>query len=759
MKFLKVNLAKFVTVFLIFFGFNSSYAISISGIVSDSTTKSSLPEVIVTNSGRTFTVFTDALGHYRISGLPSGKITLDFFLLGYVPEKISLDLIEGENRILNIDLPRKNISLSEVTVSQQLNIGQTMSTLNCIDKSLRPTNSAQDMLRLVPGLFIAQHAGGGKAEQIFLRGFDADHGTDFAVFIDGMPVNMVSHAHGQGYADFHFVIPETVDALKVSKGPYAAKYGDFATSGAGEFFTKNAIEKNEVKLEYGMFDTYRVLGMFNLLGKKHFLTKRPENAYVASEYNFSDSYFENPQHFHRFNLFTKYTGQLTDHTSLSFTASTFSSQWDASGQVPERAIEEGLITRFGSIDNSEGGKTSRTNANLILTTATEKNSTFRNQFFYSYYQFNLFSDFTFFLNDSLHGDEINQREKGRNIFGYNGTFEKYNTLFGKNLKTVAGTGTRIDIGETALSHTEKQQLLNVISDGMLAEENIFVYLDETMNLSEKFSVNAALRSDNFIFNYKNRIAEGFSGKKNVSHVSPKLSLYYSANPSLQLYLRSGFGFHSNDARSVVSGQSGNSLPRAFGYETGSTFKTGKNILFNIALWGLELENELIYVGDDGNVENSGATRRLGIDLAARWEITSFVFADVDLNYNHGRYISLPKGENFIPLAPSLTSTGGITLKKEKGFSASLRYRYIDSRPANENNTVIAKGYFLLDAVATYHFKNLEFGITAQNLLNAEWNEAQFDTESRLKNETVPVDELHFTPGTPFCLKGSLTILF
>jgi hypothetical protein len=620
-------------------------------------------------------------------------------------------------------------------------------------------NSAQDLLRLVPGLFIAQHAGGGKAEQIFLRGFDSDHGTDFAVFIDGMPVNMVSHAHGQGYADFHFVIPETVDKLKVNKGPYSAKFGDFATSGAGEFFTRDAISKNEVKVEFGMFDTYRALGMFDLLGKKHLFTQRAENFYVAAEYCFSNSYFESPQHFNRYNIFTKYTGQFSDHTSLSFSASTFSSYWDASGQVPERAIADGSITRFGAVDNTEGGSTSRTNANLLITTTTDKNSSFTNQFYYSYYTFDLYSNFTFFLNDSVNGDQINQRENGRNIFGYNGTYEKHHSLFSKEAKATLAIGTRIDNGETSLSHAIKRNITGVITSGMLFEENIFAYIEENIQLTEKISVYAGVRSDNFIFDYKNYVNDSLSGRRTVSRVSPKMSVYYSPAQAVQFYLRGGYGYHSNDARGIVSGSTGNPLPRALGYEIGSTFKAGKNILFNIAAWGLDLQSELVYVGDEGVVEINGASRRLGIDLAVRWEALPFVFIDADVNYNHGRLLELAEGENYIPLAPSFTSTGGITLKKDKGFSASLRYRYIDSRPANEGNTVTAKGYFLLDAVASYRIKNFEFGITAQNLLNSEWNEAQFDTESRLRNESTAVSELHFTPGTPFCIKGSISVKF
>ncbi|MCE3260854.1 MAG: hypothetical protein K0S12_2495, partial [Bacteroidetes bacterium] len=206
----------------------------------------------------------------------------------------------------NDSLSKGAVNLKEVIVSDRTNNNGGSGIISHIDKQLRPANSAQDLLQLIPGLFIAQHAGGGKAEQIFFRGFDSDHGTDFSVNIDGMPVNMVSHAHGQGYADFHFVIPETVDKLKVYKGPYTAAYGDFATSGAGEFSTKNSLEKSQVKLEGGIFNTYRAVAMTDLLQGKHLLTRYNENFYVAGEYNFSNSYFESKQNFKRYNIFAKY---------------------------------------------------------------------------------------------------------------------------------------------------------------------------------------------------------------------------------------------------------------------------------------------------------------------------------------------------------------------------------------------------------------------------------------------------------------------
>jgi hypothetical protein len=744
--------------FLFFFFSSHAKAGEVKGTVRDSATQEALSDVVITVQGTTTPVFTDALGQFRVTGLQAGTAILRCARIGYITQTISVEVAEGAANDISVALTKGAVRLNEVSVTATKDIGQSLSTLTQVDKELRPTSSAQDLLRLVPGLFIAQHAGGGKAEQIFIRGFDVDHGTDFAVAIDGIPVNMVSHAHGQGYADFHFVIPETVDKLQVNKGLYSARQGDFATSGSGDFFTKNAIERSMIKFEYGMFDTYRGVGLFRLPGEK-LITGNNENAYIAGEYNFTNSYFDSPQRFNRYNLFGKYTTGIGAKGSLQLSASTFSAFWDASGQIPERAVEAELIDRFGAIDNTEGGQTARTNANAILLLSTKNDAVIKNQFYYSHYSFNLYSNFTFFLNDSINGDQIRQTEQGRDIYGYMASFDKTN-YFGKNsLRTVAGAGTRYDNGVISLMRSVKRVVYDTVALGELTEQNINAFIDETMNIGAHFSVNAGVRYDYFIFQYDNFIADSAEGRATKSRVSPKISFFYTPNASLQFYLKSGMGFHSNDARSVVSGAAGNALPRAFGYEAGSTFRLFDRLLMNVALWGLDLENELVYVGDEGMVEISGATRRLGADLAFRLELTKVIFADMDLNYNHGRYIDLPEGENFIPLAPSLTSTGGLSLKNEKGLSASIRYRYIDDRPANENNTVRAQGYFLLDAVMTYQLKNYSFGLTAENLLNSEWNQAQFDTESRLRGEAMSVSELHYTPGAPFFLKGSISVLF
>ena len=740
---------------------------TLRGTVADSLSGLPVVGVSVSLRGQPGGTATDALGQFRLGGIAPGTYSLRIGALGYRSQTVPVTLTAGESRSLKLTAASATLNLSEVTVSQPRDPNQSLAAISHIDQLLRPVNSAQDLLRLVPGLFIAQHAGGGKAEQIFLRGFDVDHGTDFAVSIDGLPVNMVSHAHGQGYADFHFVIPETVEQLKVYKGPYTARFGDFATAGAGEFSTKTRLDHSQVKLELGQFDTRRALVMLDLLGQnRHLLSKRPESAYVAAEYNFTNAYFDQPQHFKRFNGLAKYTGQLSERTALTLLGSHFTSRWDASGQIPERAVRDGSISRYGSIDPSEGGNTSRTNASIVLTTALPHDAVLRQQAYYSKYDFSLFSNFTFFLRDPLNGDEIEQTDD-RHLFGYTATYDRDDQLGARSLHSTLGVGTRNDFSNLGLYTAVQRQYLGTTTEGKLFEQNINAYLDETLSLTDRLTVNAAVRADFFTFDFRGQLANDDNGgaleplRGRVSHarVSPKLNLYYQLTPAVQLFARSGFGFHSNDARGVIRDANANVLPRAIGSEVGSTFKPLPSLVVNAALWSLHLQDELVYVGDEGITESTGPTQRYGVDLSLRYQLSRRLFLDGDFNYNHGRQLDAPAEANYIPLAPTFTSTGGLTYKAPRGLSGSLRYRHIDSRPANDDGSITARGYFLFDAVLAYTTPRFQIGATAENLLNVQWNQAQFATETRLRTEALPVDELHFTPGTPFYAKLNASIFF
>ena len=700
---------------------------------------------------------SDKLGRYTIKNIPAGNYTVVFTSVGYRSSEKSITISANETAVVNATLEQGELVLADVVIRDQHD--REVNTISQVDIKLRPVNTSQDILRMVPGLFIAQHAGGGKAEQIFLRGFDIDHGTDINLEVDGLPVNMVSHAHGQGYSDLHFVIPELVSSVDFNKGPYYAGKGNMTTAGYASFSTPAILGQNMVKVEGGRFGTLRNVNAVNILQNQQGDWRT--NAYIASEYFRTDGYFLENQHFNRLNLMGKLNAYRGDREAFTIGLSTFNSRWDASGQIPLRAVEDGTISRFGAIDPTEGGETSRTNAWLRYLKTTANGGIFENQFYYSKYDFNLVSNFTFFLNDPVDGDQITQNES-RNIWGYKGSYSLDYTVGGKLLRSEVGAGFRYDdVNDIHLYRTRSRKHYHGdVARGDIDETNLYAFVNETLQVNDKFTINAALRFDHFTFNYIDALAADYK-RQSISRtvVSPKLNLNYDASRSVSLFLKSGIGFHSNDTRVVVAQEGKEILPRALGVDVGANVKVTDKILLTTALWMLDLEQEFVYVGDEGVVEPGGETRRKGIDVSLRYQALPWLYVDADVNWTDPKAKGEPEGEDHIPLAPTFTTIGGLSAKLPNGFNASLRYRYLGDRAANEDNSIVAKGYFLLDAVVKYARKSWELSITAENLLNQEWNEAQFDTESRLFNEADSVSEIHFTPGSPFFLKAGISFFF
>lgn len=732
--------------------------INISGIVIDSATRVPIIGTSISLLPANKITGTDEIGRFAFTNiLPVKTITISS--VGYESQTFNINNFKDGQTVM---LARHQTQLSDITI--RADAGNPYKAISETDIRMRGVSNSQEVLRIVPGLFIGQHQGGGKAEQIFLRGFDADHGTDIALFADGIPINMVSHAHGQGYADSHFIIPETIENTTFKKGPYDAEKGDLVTSGFVDFHTADAISNNIIKVEGGQFNTYRVLGMFNLLTDK--AKANGQSWYAASEYRYSDSYFDNPQHFKRFNFFTKYKGKLSKHNTLTLSASALYSTWFASGQIPDQAIEKGVVGFYGALDPNEGGVTSRANINAQLLTTLNNNDIIKNQFYYSRYKFDLHTNFTFFLVDTVNGDEIRQKE-ARNLYGYNGSY-LHEAYWGDiKVTTNIGVDARLDITDSSeLSHTvNRYTLLNRIKLGDITELSTGAYISETFKFNDKLSMNAGLRFDQFNYRYNNLFAGDTTlhglgvYKANNNTISPKLNFYYQATDKTELYLSTGKGFHSNDARVVVAVNGLQTLPAAYGADLGTVFKPANNLLINAAIWYIYLQKEYVYGGDGGTVDFSGRTQRFGFDLSTRYQPVRPIFFDLDLNYAHGRSLDDPAGKNYIPLAPVLSSTAGITYTNKNGFNSSLRYRYLSDRPANEDYTLTAQGYFVNDLVINYTQKKYEIGLTINNLFNVQWKETQFDTKTRLKHEATPVDGIAFTPGTKFAAVLHLSYFF
>jgi len=705
---------------------------------------------------------SDGRGDFQLK-LPTDTVSIIITYMGYAPKQIKAG---HQTTMLIIALGRGKIDLQAVRISPESN-NVSFHTLSALDLNIRPVNSSQDLMRMVPGLFIAQHMGGGKAEQIFIRGFDADHGTDLNVTVDGMPVNMVSHIHGQGYADLHFLIPETVSTYDFGKGPYYTDKGDFTTAGFLNYTTKNALDKSEVSVEGGQFNSYRLAGVIDLLGDA--AKQRGENAYIAGEYNYTDGPFKLPEHYKRTNLFGKYTRQLGTNNQLSLSASTFSTSWIASGEIPERAVaantvavdDKGnairvpaaptIIDRFGTIDSAQGGKSTRINAIAKLSTDLKDNWTMENIAYYTHYTFLLHVNSTFFADDPVNGDERQQQE-ARDMFGYNGSVTKKHYLGSNVLTSTLGLSSRFDrtYGTEYSNVTEQYQFLDDISKGDIRQNNTAVYLDEALQ-SGKWLVNAGARLDYFSFGFHD------TTKTNVI-VSPKLNVQYTANSALQLYIKAGKGFHSNNAIAVIGNNGLQTLPAAYGADLGMNWKPIPHLYVNAAVWYLYLQQEFVYT-DDGDIAPGGRTRRQGFDLSARYQLTNWLFADVNMNLAKSRLADSASGHGYLALAPTFTSTGGLDFKFANGINGGLSYRYMHSRPGNNTNTLVADGYYVTDLKVNYTRKRYEVGLSIENLFNTKWNEFEAEEVSRLRGEAAPVDQMSFTPGTPFFAKLRVAVFF
>ncbi len=696
------------------------------------------------NGGHTH---SDSKGYFVLSNITIG----DTLTLTHIAYESMEWIVNTTSGIQKIRLKEKEFALEEVVIIPKMD---ALNLLSNIDLKTKPVNSSQDILRQVPGLFIGQHAGGGKAEQMFIRGFDIDHGTDITITADGLPVNMVSQAHGQGYADLHFIIPETVEKIDYGKGPYYADKGNFNTAAYVNFKTKEQLESSQLKLEVGQFNTQRLMGLFSVLNRpKH-------HAYLATEYIGTDGPFDSPQHFSRINMMGKYTGFMDNGDKIGIQFSHFTSKWDASGQIPQRAVDDGSIGRFGAIDDTEGGFTDRTNFVIKHNKQIDAQSCVTSTAYYSHYNFELYSNFTFFLNDSINGDQIKQKEN-RNIYGLESKYIRVYEAKKWHADFEAGLTIRNDQSQdNELSHTKNRlELLEPIRLGFINETNFGSWVDVKLNIG-KWTINPALRLDYFNFQYTDALIPSYkTDGSSQAILCPKLNILYTQSSSLQLYVKAGKGFHSNDSRVSVTMNNKESLPAAYGTDVGFIWKPLPQLFINTAYWYLFLEDEIIYVGDEGITEPVGKTQRHGLDLSIRYQTFKYLFWNLDVNYAFARSLSEPKGEDYIPLAPNLTAVGGLYVMFENKIYGGLNLRYLGDRPANKDNSIVAKGYTILDVNAGFTWRAFNLELQVQNLLNSEWNETQFASTSRLQHEAQPVEEIHFIPGTPLFLKVAISYRF
>ncbi|HET6283729.1 MAG TPA: TonB-dependent receptor [Polyangia bacterium] len=606
------------------------------------------------------------------------------------------------------------------------------------DLKLRPILRPADLFKVTPGLMIVQHAGGGKANQYLLRGFDADHGTDVALSFDGLPLNMVSHGHGQGYADSNFVIPELIERVEVSKGPYFVESGDFATAGSIDLVTRDSAE-SLVSVGGGSFNTWRTVAIAAPTGDSAW------HPLLAAEVVRTDGPFSNPERFNKYNLFGKLTYDIDSRSRIWVAGSSYNGSWNASGQIPSRAVRAGLVDFFGALDPSEGGQAARHNIYAGYRMRPDAQSEFQALAYLTAADFALYSNFTFFSRDPINGDEIEQRDN-RTILGARTSYRWLHQWRGILFDSLLGGSARHDDITNGLSYVRARERLSDVVDTDIHQTSVAAYAKEEVQPVWWLRLCAGVRADHTTFQVNDRLEDlatlgtATSGSRGATRISPKASVVLSPHRSTDLFLNFGYGFHSNDARGVVrSADAVTPLTRTVGYELGlrSRLLDGR-LDAAVALWGIDIDSEMVWVGDRGTTEAAGATRRVGVEVEGRWAVLPWLFADADLTYADAKFRQNAGNGQAIALAPRLTAAGGISALHPSGLRGALRGLYIAQRPATEDGFLQAEATQLLDLFVAHRWRSFELALALENVINRRNKSAQFATVTRLQGE-VPTN--------------------
>jgi outer membrane receptor protein involved in Fe transport len=645
--------------------------------------------------------------------------------------------------------PDDSASLPEVVVLTTRPISAA-SSLEVRDRDfeLRPIGSVQDILRVTPGLVMVQHSGGGKANQYFLRGFDADHGTDIALSIDGVPINMVAHAHGQGFSDTNFIIPEVVERVEISKGPYFPAQGDFATAGAVNLVSRDSFEHSSVGFGLSGSPGHGELGYRGLaIASPHFDSTK---AIFAAEIGRSEGPFENPERWEKYKLFNKVSIAASQDTTVNIGELSYGSDWYGSGQIPDRAVQQGLISRYGTIDPDEGGNTSRHQLFAQLHSQPTENSQLEALAYLGTYRFNLFSNFTLYLNHPETGDEIQQVDR-RTFSGGRASYRVVHELGGVRFDTTVGADSRNDEVHNELWNTAARVPQELVRSNDVHETFIGAFLNQEITPLPWLRADLGGRADLLSFavdDLKTPVQEPggeapVSGVGSAHQFSPKASLVVtpvsSQQAELDLYGNYGHGFHSNDVRGGFADPAVTPLTRAIGEELGARARLWRRWDIAAALWRLDLDNETVWVGDEGTTEVGGATRRQGIELETRYEFTPWLAADLDLTFTKSDLKENAGNGNGLALAPKQTWSGGLSARHELGpgvARAGLRFYGIGDRPASDDGVVVAPGFTQFDAHVGYRHRWFDIALDVENLFSGKYRSAQFATVSRLPNEPL-----------------------
>ena len=637
----------------------------------------------------------------------------------------------------------------------------------------RPISRNGELMEVIPGALANQHSGSGKANQYFLRGFNLDHGTDFTTYIDGIPMNMPTHAHGQGYMDINSVIPELVKKIEYGKGPYYAEVGDFSSAGYSKIFSMDKLPEAILKFTGGEFGYYRTLAAnSSKVGSGDLL--------YAGEFNFYNGVWQQPEDSKKFNGMLRYTLDQGDW-GLSVNGKVYTNGWTATNQIPQALIDNGTLGLYGTMDRSDGGKTNRYSFSTDL---WNKSDNWKNNanIYALYYDVNLFSNNTGYVDNGINGDQLHQFEH-RVQTGSNIEHTRYNKLLGFDMDNTLGIQFRHDeIMGLGLDHTVSRQYLSTVSNSSVSETTGGVYLKNQTYWHEKVRTITGLRGD-FINNvvvvhdtamHNPNVNSANSGNQGQAMVSPKLSLIIGPWFNTEYFINTGFGYHSNDARGTTLQLDPNTgttldsnstrispMAQSRGIETGIRSNFINDLNSSLAFWWLESNQELVFTGDAGTTQVKGKSHRYGVEITNYYKPTHWLTLDADFALTSARYVTTPVGEtnNYIPNSVGRVISTGATLLDPNGLFSTIRLRHFSDMPLDSSGTFWSGSTSVVNLGAGYKQKKYKLEIDLFNIFNSTANDIAYAYQYAYPAGTSSQTGIMKHPVEPSMVRATVTINF
>jgi TonB dependent receptor/TonB-dependent Receptor Plug Domain len=654
-----------------------------------------------------------------------------------------------------------------VTASAATGISATEGRVTREQIELRPLSRPGEVLETVPGLIVTQHSGEGKANQFFLRGFNLDHGTDLRTTVGGIPVNLPTHAHGHGYTDVNFLIPELVERVRYKKGPYYAEEGDFSAAGAVHVDYVSRLDAPLVKLELGQRGYRQLLAAGSApVGGGDLL--------FAAQRSSNDGPWVVPETLRKNDALIRFT-RSGETVNLDIAAQLYEARWNATDQLAKRAVDAGLISRFGTLDASNGGKTHRHALSVELAGAGDT-ADWRVKAYAIRYGLNLFSNFTYFAADPIDGDQFEQADR-RNVFGLEARAARQLTLGGMPAELSSGLQLRQDrIKPVGLYLTANRSRLSTVRQDDVKQTQTGLWGELALQPTAQLRAVFGLRADDQSVDVASDLVAN-SGKANDSLVSPKFSLIHTlplsnggkSGGKVQTFFNAGRGFHSNDARGAVTRvdpASGDAvepvtlLVPARGLDLGARYVNASgSVQTALSLWRLDIDSELLFIGDAGTTEATRPSRRAGIEWSTYFKFAPGWVADFDVALSRARFRDSDPAGNRIPGAIERTASFGVGFKEGR-WDAGVRGRYFGPRPLIEDNSVRSGSSTLINLQAGYRpTQNMRLSVEIINVLDRAVSDIEYFYESQLAGEPAPVADIHTHPALPRTVRAAVTVSF